>query len=155
MAQARKKPVLKLVALEKTITTSVEALKSACDSGSSAVAVITKEKARLLAESKRLGKKKATLLKKKRSASTKLKKAPSADLRKTLKAVEKELGVVTKTLEKTNSEKASIAEELSGLKENLKRATAYMKGVVSADKTLNKPARKRRKARGRRTAAAA
>ena len=99
MAQARKKPVLKLVALEKTISTSIEALQSVCDSGSSAVAVRAKEKARLLAESKRLSKKKATLLKKKRTTSTKLKKAPSADLRKQLKAVEKELAMIGKNLE--------------------------------------------------------
>ena len=138
MPKASKKVVTKFSALEKSIENSIGTLKTVCDSGAAAVAVQTKEKQRLLTESKRLNKKKTSLLKKKRVTVAKLQKAPDVEARKTLKLVEKELTSVAKNLARTNVEKATIAQELAGLKLHMKRVTAYLKGVNLADRALNK-----------------
>ncbi|MDH5325718.1 MAG: hypothetical protein OEZ68_18910 [Gammaproteobacteria bacterium] len=138
MPKATTKPVVKFGALEKSIDSSLETLKNMYDGGSAAVSVRSKEKQKLLSDSKRLSKKKNTLLKKKRTAATKLKKAPGVETRKALSLIEKELITVSKSLAKTNLEKTKVAEELAGLKLNVKRVTAYLKGVAIADKALSK-----------------
>jgi len=144
MPKEKRKPVVKFAALEKSIESSIGALKDVYDSGAAALEVRAKEKRHLLTESKRLTKKKTILLKKKRAAAAKLQKSPDAETRKTLKVVEKELAVVSKTLVKTNAEKTTIAQELAGLKVHLKRATEYLKGVSLADKALNKPQKRKK-----------
>ena len=59
--------------------------------------------------------------------------------------VAKEMEVIKKEAEKVNKLKSIASEELATLKAASKRAIAYVKGVTSADKALNKPKKKRRK----------
>jgi len=145
MPKAKKKAVVKSAAIAKTLDSALDGLTSICESGGKAVDERSKDAKKLAASSKRLGKKRMTLNKRKRTATTKLKKEASADNRKALSAVVKELAMVTRELAKVKKEKDANTAELNGLKASVKRANAYMKGVASADKVLNKPKRKVRR----------
>ena len=139
------KTIAKSNALEKTITASVASLTSACNQSAIAVDSLSKVAKTLAKESMRLNKKRAVLLKRKKTAAAKQKKTPSAENKKALLAVEKELTTISKEIAKVRPKKESNAVELRALREWLKRASAYTKGIESADKVLNKPKKKVRR----------
>lgn len=143
--KAKKKGPIKGGALEKLVDSAVENMQQALTSGSVAIDARSKEVKSLNTQSARLRKKRAALLKRKKSTSSKLKKAPSSELRKVLRDVERELGSVRKELGKASSAKEVAAGELSVLKSNFKKAALYSKGIEKADKTLNKPVRKKKR----------
>ncbi|VAX08620.1 hypothetical protein MNBD_GAMMA25-871 [hydrothermal vent metagenome] len=143
----RKVTVMKSAALEKLVSGAMGDLESASNDGAQAIATCSNESKKMLAESKRISKKRALLTRRKKAASIKLKKAPAADTRKALRDVEKELTTVKRMADKLKPAKASLAEELKGLKEGQKRASAYLKVIVRADKILNKPKKKKRRRR--------
>ncbi len=147
MPKSRKATVMKSAVLEKLVSGAMNNLESACNDGANAIAARSNEAKKLLAESKRVSKKRAVLTKRKKTASIKLKKAPGVDTRKALRDVEKELATVKKMADKLRPSKASLAEELKGLKENQKRAAAYLKVIEKADNILNKPRKKVRRRR--------
>jgi len=146
MAKTVKKvSVVSSLAVEKTIETSVGNLAKACSDAAAAVATKTKETSKLAAEIKRCSKKRVTLMKRKKIAANKLKKESSADNRKALKEVEKEITSVAKELGKFKPIKASVSEELTALKGHYKRVAAYVGAFEKADKILNKPKKKLKK----------
>ncbi len=129
----------------KTVDDAIANLKNAAISTSKAVVDTTKNKKKLLIESKRLAKKLASLMKKKKSARAALNKDSSATNRKVLKNIEKDISVNKKEVAKITAEKSMAIAELSSLKIISKRAAGYVKALASADKTINKPKKKRRK----------
>ena len=145
--KTRKKSIVKSDALNKRIDSAVEALSSASAEAGLAVDSLSKEVKKLTAESKRLSKKRATLVKRKKVAAKKAKSSPSAETRKALNAVVKELSGISKLAPKARALKTAAAAELSGLKSASKRLNAYVTNLGKADKILNKPAKKRRKRR--------
>ncbi len=145
MPKAKKKAVVKSAAIAKTLDSALAGLTSICDSGEKAVTTRAKEAKKLSASSKRLSKKRMTLNKRKKTATARLKKDGTAVNRKALSAVVKELGMVTREIARTKKTKDANNAELTGLRETVKRAKAYMKGVTSADRVLNKPKRKTRR----------
>ena len=145
MAKAKKKPIVKSMAVDKAIASAVDSLTSACTAGATAIASRTKDAKKFAAEGKRLAKKKAVLTKRKSAAAAKLKKAPNAETRKLLNATVKELAIVTKANAKSRADKAANAEELAGLKAGFKKADTFMKLIGKAEKVLDKPKKKRRK----------
>lgn len=145
MPKAKKKAIATSAAMAKTLESALGGLASICESGGKAVDTRAKDAKKLAASSKRLGKKRMMLNKRKSTATARLKKDATADNRKALSAVVKELGMVTRELAKVKKVKDANNAELSGLRTSLKRATAYMKGVTSADRVLNKPKRKVRR----------
>jgi len=145
MPKAKKKAVVKSAAIAKTLDSALAGLNSICDSGTKALDASAGEAKKLAVLSKRLSKKRMTLSKRKKTATARLKKDATADNRKALSAVVKELGMVTREIAKVKKVKDANNAELSGLRETVKRATAYMKGVTAADKVLNKPKRKTRR----------
>ena len=150
MPKAKKKAVVKSAAIAKTLDSALAGLDAICDGGGKALDISTKEAKKLATSSKRLGKKRMTLSKRKKTAAAKLKKDATADNRKALSTVTKELAMVTREIAKVKKEKDANNAELSGLRDTVKRAKAYMKGVMSADRVLNKP--KKRKARRKKAA---
>ena len=142
MAKAANKAVVKSNSVELAITNGLSSLYDALGNAEKAVATRSKDAKKLSDETKKLGKKRAALLKRKKVAATKVKKAPSAESRKALKSVEKDLADIKKEIAKITPVKTANAEELTGLKANLKRASAYMKGIAAADKVLNKKPKK-------------
>jgi len=147
MPKSKKATVMKSAALEKLVSGSMDNLQVACDDGAKAIATRSGEAKKLLAESKRISKKRAVLIRRKKTTSMKLKKVADAATRKILRDVEKELAAIKKVGEKVRASKSSLAEELKGLKENQKRAAAYLKVIEKADKILNKPKKKKRRRR--------
>ncbi|NOZ54883.1 MAG: hypothetical protein GXP08_17405 [Gammaproteobacteria bacterium] len=141
--------------MEKTISSSLDSLFSAFSNSADAVETLSKDAKKLALESKRLTKKRSALMKRKKIAAGKLKKSPDAANRKALKDVEKEIAGVTKLLDKVKPQKAASTEELMALKACFKKASAYMKSIEGADKTLNKPKKKIRKKRAKPAAPAA
>ena len=109
------------------------------------IAAATKQAKSYLAEAKRLGKKRTTLLKRKKSAAARLKKTTNADNRKAHKAIEKELTAVKKAIAKLTPVKSAHAIELASLKTTQKRINAYTGVLDKADKLLNKPKKKKPK----------
>jgi len=145
MPKAKKKAVVKSAAIAKTLDSALAGLTSICEGGVKAVNERAKEAKKNAAASKRLSKKRMTLSKRKRAAAARLKKDATADNRKALSAVVKELGMVTREIAKVKKAKDANNAELAGLRATVKRATAYMKGVTAADRVLNKPKRKTRR----------
>ncbi len=145
MPSPKMKAIAKSSALEKTITASIESLASACNQSEIAVNSLSKVAKDLAKESMRLNKKRAILVKRKKTVTAKQKKNPSADSKKILQGVEKELTAIAKEIAKVKPIKESNAIELKVLKEWMKRASAYTKGIENADKVLNKPKKKARK----------
>ena len=148
MAVKKKKPIAKSAMVEKSLENALVNLDAAFESGTNAVTQRTqtgRQLARLVA---RLSKKRAALMKRKILATARVKKEASVDNKKALRDVTKELDTIKKEFDKAKIAKDANNAELSQLRVALKRATAYRKGVVAADKVLNKPKKKTRRKRG-------
>ena len=143
-----KKTVIKNAALTKVIDASLANLEAATANGAKALALATKNSKQSSAEARRLSKKRVTLIKRRKTAAAKAQKDPVAANKKALNAVDKELAAIRKAVTKNNMIKAARFEELSGLRVNCRRLTAYSKALAAADRVLNKPKKKvrRRKA---------
>ena len=144
---AKAKPVVKAAALDKTINASTEALTNACANADKSVKKVSAEVKKLRAECKRHMKKKSTLTKRSKTAQAKYKKSPDAAGKKAIATVTKELKVTESALAKARNTKAGLIVEWDALKVASKRLTAYTKAIATADKALNKPTKKRRKAK--------
>ncbi len=142
---AKEKPVVKAAALNKTISASIDSLTKACSDAVTAVAKKTAEAKKLTSEIKRHVKKKTTLTKKSKTAAAKLKKDTNTANKKAAATVVKELKSTKAALDKARASKAVVLTELASLTAASKRLTAYTKAIAVADKTLNRPAKKRRK----------
>ncbi len=148
MAKA-KKPIAKSAAVEKLLASAIEKLTDAQSKSEKAVAVRTKDAKKFTTAVKRLAKRKATLTKRKRAAAQRAKKDSSADNRKALRTVIKDLATATRELAKARQIKAANSEELTPLKAVQKRLKAYSKGIAQADKVLNKPKKKKQRKKSR------
>jgi len=141
---ATKKAVVKSAAMAKTLDSALAGLATICDSGSKAIDSRSKDAKKFAAAFKRLSKKRLTLNKRKKALAAKIRKDASADNKKALKATEKELVTVGREIASCKKSRDANNLELSGLRDSVKRASAYAKGVAAADKKLNKPKKKRR-----------
>lgn len=147
MAVKKKKPIVKATVVAKSLENALTNLEAAFDSGSKAVAERAKNGSQNAKTVARLSKKRATLAKRKTLATARVKKDGSADNKKALSAVTKELNSVAGELNKAKVVKDANNAELNDLRASLKRATAYRKGIAAADRVLNKPKKKSRKKR--------
>jgi len=145
MPSPKKKSITNSNAIEKTIVASVASLTSACNQSAIAVDSLSKVAKTLAKESLRLNKKRSLLMKRKKTVAAKQKKSPNSENKKAIQSVEKELSAISKEIAKVKPQKDSNAVELKTLKSWLKRASAYTKGIESADKVLNKPKKKIRR----------
>ncbi len=150
---AKKKTVVKSTSLESKVSSALENLTDVLTHGTTAVNLRSAATKKLNALTSRLSKKRASLMKRKKTTAAKLKIAPSADLKKLLREIEKDISNVTRDLTRARAEKSSHVSELSGLKEHLKKATTYLKHIEKADKVLNKPKKKRKKRRAKKKVA--
>ena len=142
MAKAKK--LVTASALANLVRSATESLASAANDGRNAGDALSKDRKKLVADSKRLTKKRVVLTKKKTAASKRLKNTPNAENRKAVSSVTKELATVKKDGEKARAAAAANAEELKAVKASLKQAAAYVSVIEKADKILNKPKKKRR-----------
>ena len=147
MAVKKKKPIAKAIMVAKSLENALVNLEAAFESGTKAVAERSQTGSQLAKLVARLSKKRAALMKRKKLATTRVKKEASADNKKALRDVTKELDTIKKEFDKAKIAKDANNAELSQLRVALKRATAYRKGVVAADKVLNKPKKKTRRKR--------
>lgn len=141
--------------MDKLIQSAVGNMEVALGSGVDAINVLDKEVKSLNTQAARLRKKRVILLKRKKATTGKLKKSPSAELRKLLRDVERELASTRKELTKVTSVKDAAAGELGALKGNFKKVSAYAKAIEKADKVLNKPAKKKKRKKRAKLAQAA
>lgn len=142
----RKKSMLGSAQFVNTIDTSVERLNEVLNKGQVTAAKRAKNSLQQLALIRRLKKKKQTLHNRKTRASAKQKKAPSAEITKLIRSSAREIASIKKQLTKATALRQANLAELSLLRVNLRRASAYVKAINSAEKRLNKPKRRRRKA---------
>lgn len=140
-----KKPNIKNAALVKTLETSLTNLENANINGAKALASATATAKKHSAESKRLNKKRMTLIKRRKAAAARAQKDPVAANNQALKAVDKELAMIRKAVAKSNQVKSAQYEELSGLRISCRRLAAYSKALAAADRVLNKPKKKTRR----------
>ena len=143
MAKA-KRAIAKSAAVTKNIETALAALGTACVAGDSAVAKRGKDGKSLAATTKRLSRKRAILAKRKHLSAKRAKAAPSGETRKALRAVIKELATTKTQLGKARTAKGINAVELAALKVAQRRASAYAKAIAQAEKSLNKPTKRKR-----------
>jgi len=143
----KKKSIAKSASVEKNIATALEKLSAATTDGDKAVATRSKIAKKLNAESRRLNKRRGTLVRRSKTAAAKAKAEPNAANRKILRETVAELAATRRALVKNRAAKAVNSPELKALKAAQRQANAYGKAIVQADKVLNKPARKRRKRR--------
>ena len=148
----KKRTIAKSASVEKNVATALERLNAACSDGDKAVAVRSKTSKKLSAESRRLNKRRGTLLRRKKAAAIKAKATPSVETRKALREAVRELAATRKALAKTRAAKAINSPELAALKAPQRQANAYGKAITQADKVLNKPRKKRRKRVARKAA---
>jgi len=140
-----KRTIAKSAAVTKNIETALASLGTACVAGDSAVARRGKDGKSLAATTKRLSRKRATLAKRKRLSAKRAKAAPSGETRKALRAVTKELATTKTQLVKARAVQGVNAVELAALKAAQRRASAYAKAIAHAEKSLNKPTKRRQK----------
>ena len=133
---AKKRSVAKSAAVERDLEASLAKLEAASKAGGVAVAARAKEAKRLATASKRLGRKRATLLRRKKTATKRAKARPSGETRGALRTAVRELASVRKEIAKTKGVKDANATELAALKAAHRRATAYLKAIARADRTL-------------------
>jgi peptidyl-tRNA hydrolase len=136
MGKKRKRGVAKSAAVEKDLETSLAKLAAACAAGDVAVASRSKEAKQLASTTKRLGRKRAALIKRKRLAAKRAKATPSGETRRTLLTTVKDLTATRAKLEKARTVKAANITELAALKVAQRRANAYAKAIARADKAL-------------------
>ena len=134
----RKKTLIRSTQFVNTIDISVEHLNEALNKGEFAVAKRSKDSLQQLALIRRLKKKKQTLLNRKSRATTKQKKAPSAEIAKQILASRREIESIKKQLTKATTLRQANLAELSVLRANLRRASAYVRAINSAEKQLHK-----------------
>ena len=142
MAVKKKNSIAKAVMVAKSLENALVNLEAAFESGTKAAAERAQNGSQFAKAVERLSKKRAMLLKRKMLAAARVKKEASADNKKALLAVTKELNTVTTELGKAKIVKNANNAELSDLRGSLKRITAYRKGIASADRVINKPKKK-------------
>ena len=144
---AKLKKIVKATSLAAKVQTATENLTTAQTDGEAALSTLESDRKKLLAENKRLIKKRGILARKKKAASARLKKTPNAETRKEVAAISKELITTNKVADKARDAKSANAEELKAVKAALKQASTYLSLIEKADKKLNKPRKKVRKKR--------
>lgn len=133
-----KRAIAKSAAVTKNIESALASLGTACVAGDSAVARRSKDGKSLAAATKRLSRKSAILTKRKRLSAKRARKTPSAETRRALRSVIKELAATKKQLVKAQAARGVNAIELAALKVAQRRATAYAKAIAQAERSLNK-----------------
>ena len=142
---AKKKPIIRSTQFINTIDTSVESLNEALNKGEVAVTRRSKDSLKQLALIRRLKKKKQTLLNRKTRATAIQKKAPSAEIAKQIRDSGREIESIKKQLTKATALRQANLAELSVIRANLRRASAYVRAINSAENQLNKPKKRRRR----------
>jgi hypothetical protein len=133
-----KRAIAKSAAVIKNIEAALSSLGTACDAGDSAVAKRSKDGKSLATATKRLSKKRAVLTKRKRFSAKRARSSPSGETRKALRSVIKELASTKKQLVKAKAAKGINAAAPTALKAAQRRANAYAKAIVQAEKSLGK-----------------
>jgi hypothetical protein len=136
MVKTRTRSVAKSATVERDLETSLEKLATACKAGNVAVASLTRAAKQLTTTTRRLGRKRAALIKRKRLAAKRAKTSPSGETRRALRTMVKELTATRSQLEKTRAVKAANAAELAALKVAQRRANVYAKAIARADRAL-------------------
>jgi hypothetical protein len=131
-----KRTIAKSAAVIKNIEAALTSLVTACAAGDHAVAKRSKDGKSFAAASKRLSRKRAILSKRKRLSAKRAKASPSGETRKALRSVVKELATTKKQLVKARAVQGVNAVELAALKAAQRRANAYAKAIVQAEKSL-------------------
>ena len=144
---AKAKRLASASSLAKKIQSATESLLVAKNDGEAAASSLEKDRKKLLAENKRLNKKRAVLTNKKRIAANRLKKTPNAENRKAANTINKDLAAIKKAGDKARAASSANSAELKLVKNSLKQASAYLAGMDKVDKLLNKPRKKRAKKR--------
>ena len=145
MAARKKKPVTRNSVIANTIESSVSNLEAALGNVDKAVTVRSSESKKLLGETRRLKKRRATQTGKRKRAIAAEKKNSSADTRKAVRSITSELAATKKALVKATGARQTVLEELSGLKVSQKKLRAYVKGIAAADRQMARPKRRRAK----------
>jgi hypothetical protein len=137
-----KRTIAKSAAVTKSIETALSSLATACAAGDGAVAKRSKDAKSFSTASKRLSKKRATLIKRKRFSAKRAKSSPSGETRRALRGVIKELASTKKQLVKARAVQGVNAVELAALKAAQRRANAYAKAIAQAEKSLAKTSKR-------------
>ena len=145
MAAKKRATVTKNSVIANSIEASVATMMTSLNKVDKAVAVSAKESKKLLAESRRLRKRRASLLGKKKRAIAANKRNSTGDTRKAVKSTKAELAKVTKEAAKSTAARAAVTTELAGLKSSQKELAAYVKGIAAVDRKLAKPKKKSRR----------
>jgi regulator of replication initiation timing len=145
MAAKKRATVTKNSVIANSIEASVTTLMASLEKVDKAVAVSAAESKKLMTESRRLKKRRASLMGKKKRATAANKKNPTAVTRKAVKSISAELAKVTKELVKSTAARSAVIAELAGLKVSQKALSAYVKGIAAVDRKLAKPKKKTRR----------
>jgi hypothetical protein len=145
MAVAKKKPATNNAAITNTIASSVSNLRTALESTGKAVSERTSASKKLMLETRRLKKRRIAQMSKKKRAVAANKKNQTVESGKAVKAVATEIAATDKLLVKTTATRQTVLAELSGLKENLKTLSAYVKGLNAAELSLARKNKSRRR----------
>lgn len=141
----RRRTVAKSTSVERNIATALEKLNAARRDGDRAVATRSRTSRKLSVESRRLNRRRGTLLRRKAAADKRARATPSVATRKALREAVSELAATRKALAKVRTAKAINSPELAALRAALRQADAYSKAIAQADKVLNKPTKRKRK----------
>lgn len=146
MAARKAKPVTRNSVIANSIESAVSNLAAALEKADKAVAVRSAESKKLLAESRRLRKRRQTQMNRKKRAIAADKKNSTGETRKAIRAVTSELNATGKAITKATTTRQAVLEELAGLKDSQKMLSGYVKGIYAADRAIER-AKKKKKAR--------
>jgi hypothetical protein len=143
MAVRKKALPAKNSVIGNTIESAVSNLVAALEKAGKAVSTRSQESRKLMIETRRLKKRRLTQMSRKKRAIAADRKNSTADTRKTVRTATAELTATNKALLKTTAARRIVLDELSGLKLNQKRLSAYVKGIAAADRALAKSRKKK------------
>lgn len=143
MAVRKKALPAKNSVIGNTIESAVSNLAAALEKADKAVSVRSLESKKLMTETRRLKKRRLTQMGRKKRAIAADRKNSTADTRKAVKTATTELATTNKALLKSTAARRIVLDELSGLKVNQKRLSAYVKGIAAADRALAKSRKKK------------
>ena len=135
----KRNTAVKGAAIGNRVDSAIANITKASNDAGKALNVRRSESKKLIVLVNQLNKKRAALAKRAQTAVARWRKLRSAEHRKALGVIQKELVAVRKLLVKTRAQRGAAATELAVVKSVNRRVAVYTGAIGKAEKVLNKP----------------
>ena len=143
----KRNTAVKGAAIGNRVDSAIANITKASNDAGKALKVRRSESKKLIVLVNQLNKKRAALAKRAQTAVERWRKSRSAEHRKALAVIQKELVAIRKLLVKSRAQRGAVATELAVVKSVNRKVAAYADAIGKAEKVLNKPKKQQKKRR--------